>query len=67
MGLASVTIYFESDDGEPPRDPIQVIVKDEGGTMMTNRAAFIKAREELPASETELYELLTRAIAEARD
>ena len=64
-GLVRVTIHFYGDDGEKDlREPISVIVKDDGGSVMVNRAAYIKAREGLAESETELHQLLTAAISE---
>lgn len=62
-GLVPVTIHFNGDDGEKDvRQPIAVVVKDEGGSVIVNRAAFLKAREELAESEADLHQLLTAAI-----
>jgi hypothetical protein len=64
-GLCRVEVRFVGDDGEKDvRPPVSTLVKDEGGTILVQRAGYIKLLEELPESETEVRELLTRAIHE---
>jgi hypothetical protein len=64
-GLCRVEVNFVGDDGtKDVRPPLGTLVEDKGGTVIAQRAAYIKLRDELPESETEVRELLTRAINE---
>ena len=64
-GLCEVEVHFTSDDGkEDVRPPMSTVVEDKGMPVIVRRAAYMKLRAELPADETEVRALLTRAIYE---
>ena len=63
-GFVQVTISFKTDGGGELRPPIKVIVEAKGGSVIVNRVAYMKARDELPESEVELRDALTRMINE---
>lgn len=64
-GMCAVEVRFFGDDGEKEvRPPMSTLVEDKGGTVIVQRAGYMKLRDELPESEVELRELLTRAINE---
>lgn len=64
-GMCMVEVRFIGDNGEKDvRPPTSSLVEDKGGTVIVQRAGYMKMRDELPDSETEVRELLTRAIDE---
>ena len=64
-GMCIVEVRFLSDDGKKEvRPPISTLVEDKGGIRIVRRAGQMKLRAELPADETEVRALLTRAINE---
>ena len=63
--VCRVEVRFVGDDGEKDaRRPISALVDSRGGTVIAQRATYMKLRDGLPDDETEVRELLTRAIDE---